>query len=66
MPKTPVEVFWRGAGGTACVLRSTDRGWEVAVIAQDGHALKRERVSAAKRARLIADRWRRAEHTPDR
>src|SRR4051812_18736119 len=27
MPKAPVEVFWRGAGGTECVLRSTDRGW---------------------------------------
>ena len=66
MPKAPVEVFWRDAGGKECVLRSTDHGWEVAVLAEDGHPLKRERVSAAKSARLIADRWRRTERSPDR
>ena len=66
MPKTPVEVFWRGDAGTMCVLRSTERGWEVAVIAKDGHPLKRERVTAAQNARLIADRWRRAEQPSDR
>jgi hypothetical protein len=40
------------------VLRSTDQGWEVAVVGEDGQPVKKERVSGSRDARMIADRWR--------
>jgi hypothetical protein len=64
MPKTPVRVFWRGADGKECVLRSTDQGWEVAVVAEDGQPVKKERVSGSRNARMIADRWRPSDKPP--
>jgi len=65
MPKAPVRVFWRGVDGNECVLRSTDQGWEVAVVAKDGQPVRKERVSGSKEASLIAERWRRSDATPD-
>src|SRR5688572_9531847 len=66
MPKTPVRVFWRGADGNECVLRSTDQGWEVAVVADDGQPIKKERVSGSKGRepdrRALAAKRRAAEH----
>jgi hypothetical protein len=47
------------------VLRSTDQGWEVAVVADDGQSIKKERVSGSKDASLIAERWRRSEAPPN-
>lgn len=66
MPKSPVRVFWRGADGHECVLRSTDLGWEVAVVDDDGRSLKRELVSGAGRASQVAERWRRDSESSDR
>jgi hypothetical protein len=64
MPKTPVQVFWR-RDGSECVLRSTDQGWEVAILEEDGHPVKAERVKGALNAQLIADRWRRTDEPPE-
>jgi hypothetical protein len=40
------------------VLRSTERGWEVAVIGSDGRPLREEPVTSTSKARRIAQRWR--------
>jgi hypothetical protein len=61
MPKGPVQIFWRGRNAAECVLRSTDHGWEVAVIGVDGQPLRQQRVSSNDTARAVAERWRREE-----
>jgi hypothetical protein len=58
MPKGPVQVFWRGQSGIQCILRSTERGWKVAVIGSDGRALREESVTSTSKAKRIAQRWR--------
>jgi hypothetical protein len=61
MPKNPVQVFWRGQSGIECVLRSTDRGWELAMLGSDGRPVREEPVSSTSKAKRIARRWRHEE-----
>jgi len=41
-----------------CALQSTERGWEVVLIAANADTLRRERVTNSKLARQLAERWR--------
>jgi hypothetical protein len=53
-----VEVYWSG-NGIDCVLRSTDDGWEVALVNREGHVIDRHKVKNARNARTLAGRLRR-------